>query len=56
MPRNRDKAEKVARLDESLKRMFRALAWRPLPDAILSVADQLDEGPAADQARRRREA
>jgi hypothetical protein len=54
MQRNRDRAETVARLDADLRRMFRALAQRPLPDAIASVVDQLDEGPAADQARRRK--
>ena len=56
MRRNRDKAETVAGFDAGLKQMFRALAARPLPDAIASVVDQLDEGPAAELPRRRRKA
>ena len=54
MPRNRDRAERIAKLDAGLKRMFRALAQRPLPDTIVSVVDQLDEEPAADETRRRK--
>ena len=56
MPRNRDKAESVAGLDADLKRMFRVLAQQPVPDAIASGVDQLDEGPAAELPRRRRKA
>lgn len=51
MPKDRDR---VGKLDEGLKRMFQALARRPLPDAIASVVDQLDEGPAAREEPRRR--
>jgi len=40
MAHKRDKAG----LDNDLKGMFRALAARPLPDRLLSVVDQLDEG------------
>jgi hypothetical protein len=53
MPRNRDRVETAARLDADLKRMFVALVRRPLPDAVVSVVDQLDEGPAAELPRRR---
>lgn len=56
MSRKRDKAEKVAELEADLARMFRVLARRPVPDAITSVVDQLDEAPAAELPRRRREA
>ncbi len=49
-----DKTDRAARLDAEVARMFRALAQRPVPDAIASVVDQLDEGPAAELPRRRR--
>ena len=36
--------EDVAALNAALAGMFKALEMRPLPDRILSVVDQLDEG------------
>jgi hypothetical protein len=56
MSRKRDKAKTVARLEADLAQMFSVLARRPVPDAITSVADQLDEGPTAELPRRRRKA
>jgi hypothetical protein len=54
MARPNSKAKRLADLDASLKGMFRALAHRPVPDAICSVADQLDEAaPRPAQPRRR---
>ncbi|MDB5427040.1 MAG: hypothetical protein JWR47_1308 [Phenylobacterium sp.] len=45
-----DRAKRQA-LDKGLKAMFRAVEQRPVPDRILSVAEQLDEG-AADPAKK----
>jgi hypothetical protein len=36
--------EKHVTLEKGLKRMFRSLEDRPLPDRLRSVVDQLDEG------------
>ena len=43
MPRKSDTAKKAA-LASDLTAMFKALEARPVPDAIRSVVDQLDEG------------
>jgi hypothetical protein len=43
---------KTQALANGLRGMFRALEQRPLPDKLVSVVDQLDEGEAASPGRK----
>ena len=43
MPRQTAEPEKLARLDEALRDMFRALQAQPTPSRLLSFIDQLEE-------------
>jgi hypothetical protein len=47
-------AEKKAALASDLQAMFQTLEARPVPDAIRSVVDQLDDGQAQPKPARRR--
>lgn len=43
----KSQSQKKAALAADLKGMFKTLEARPVPGAILSVVDQLDEGDAS---------
>ena len=45
---------KTQALANGLRGMFRALEQRPLPDKLVAVVDQLDEGEAASPERKTR--
>ena len=47
--------EDIAVLDAALTGMFKALEGRALPDRILSVVDQLDEGEAPEPLKARQQ-
>lgn len=53
MTRKTSEPAKRAALASHLKQMFRSLSARPVPDTIMSVVDQLDEGEAAAKARQK---
>lgn len=54
MPRNPIDRTRVEAVDQRLRAMFAALESRPIPDRLLSIVDQMDDG--ADQAAPRRRA
>lgn len=47
MRRGQARAEQGAQIDEALRAMFQSLNDRPIPDRILSLIDQLDDGEVA---------